>query len=750
MKFCKKQLIFPIILILIGLVFYWPAFLKNKVPFPGDMIVGAYYPWLNEKWGYEAGVPVKNPLISDVYSVNYIEKSLIAESFKKFQLPLWNPYSYSGIPLLANFHSGVFNPFNYLMVFLGNINGWTAMIICQTLGSLLSMFLFLKTLKKSSSASLIGSILYAFSGFSTVWLLYATTGYILMWLPVIFLFIEKYFQNYNLKYLFPLPLLIFLLMSTGHVQLFIYCQFLIGSYIIWKIFRIKINLLTTIIGFIVVYILSFGLMSIQILPTYDLTQKSIRISENFIQSANFGLLPLSKTITLFAPDFFGNPTTYNYWGFFDYNETILYVSILGLMSLIYAIYNFKHLSNEKFFLILSLISLLLIFDNPISKLIYLFKIPIISTSAAGRMAIIFTFCISVLTAVFIDHLFSLNFKKFLHYFWGLLVYLLITILIVSVLKLNFNDPNINTAFRNLAFPSLIFLFNIFAIICFKNKNISKTLICFILILDLFRFGWKYLPFVEQKMVYPSTPLIEFLKNQPGFFRIEKENGALLPPNTWAAYHLSSSSGYEPMAISQYTDFYNKTLNFAPDYANSSRYSELSHYDASKLGEFNVKYLIAFKYDDHYKISANGKFLNPEINLHDWQKVYEENNLVILENKLFQPRVRFSDNSDPKGTLKITNYQSNQIDIQYQSSNPNTIILTNTWESGWTAKLNSQTIPISIFNQTFDSIKVPAGKGTINLKYYPKSLALGKILFYISLAIYFIIVLIFLIKKNKTK
>jgi uncharacterized membrane protein YfhO len=491
-------------------------------------------------------------------------------------------------------------------------------------------------------------------------------------------------------------------------------------------------------------------MSIQILPTYDLSEKSIRASENFIQSVNFGLLPLSKTVTLLAPDFFGNPTTYNFWGFFDYNETILYVGILGLMAIIYAIYNFKRLSNEKFFLIFSLVSLLLTFDNPISKLIYLFKIPIISTSAAGRMTIIFTFCVSVLTAIFIDELSTLNFKKFFHFYWGLLVYLLVTLLMVVILKSHFNDPNIDTAFRNLAFPSLILMLNIFAIFCFKNKNISKICICLILIFDLFRFGWKYLPFVNQNLVFPQTPLIEFLENQSGIFRIEKEKGALLPPNTWAAYRLSSTSGYEPMAISQYADYYNKTLNFAPDYANSSRYSELAHYNASKLGEFNVRYLIAFKYDDHYQISPNGKFLNPEINPRDWQMVYEENNLVVLENKLFQPRVRFSDTPSPKDALKIINYQPNQMDIQYQSSRPNNIILADTWDTGWTAKLNSQNIPISIFDQTFDSIKIPAGSGVVKLKYYPQSIFLGKIFFYISLAIYSIIVLIIFFKKLKNK
>ncbi len=756
----KKYFGFVAIIIFFTLtfLFYWKTFIKGLSPFPGDMLTGAYYPWLNQKWGYAVGVPVKNPLISDVYSINYIEKSLIAESFKNFKIPLWNPYSYSGIPILADFHSGVFNPFNYLMVWFGNIQGWNYLIICQTIGSLFTMYLFLRTLKRDLLSSIIGSVVYAFSGFSIVWLLYGTTGYSLLWLPLLFLFIEKYFQTKNTKYLIPFPLLLFLLMAAGHIQLFCFGSFISGSYFLWRLFNLhKKNVVKPLILFLSVCITGIGLMAIQILPTLDLIKNSIRYSENFIESQNYGLLPIGKLITLFAPDFFGNPTTFNYWGFFDYNETILYASVLGLMALIFCIFNFKKITNEKFFVIFSILSLLLVTNNPVGKLIYIMKVPAISTSAAGRTTIIFTFCIAVLTSYFINNLKLIKIKDFIRYYWGLFAFVAISILMIFIIKhvlktqSDFNQTlftNLNIAFRNMFVPCLILFSISLSIVLFKNKNISKVLILIILVADLFRFGWKYIPFVNKNLVYPSTPIIDYLKQQPGIFRVEKERGALLPPNTWAAYRLQSTSGYEPLAFDRYTTFYNQTLNFAPVGSNSSRYSELDYFDAQKLGEANVRYLIAFKYDKQYKITSDGTFLNPKINIKDWKKVDEENNIVLLENQKFQPRFRFSDNSDSKSSINVISYQPNQILISYSSSVPNNIILTNTWDTGWKAQLNSKNIPVNIYNQTFQSIPVPAGNNNINIYYSPDSFQKGKTITCLFVGIYFILGFTLFINKKR--
>ena len=83
MKFYLKKHWPYLLLILISIIFFWKFFFKGLIPFPGDMLVGAYYPWLDHKWGgFVTSVPIKNPLISDVFSQFYLWKQIIINSIK--------------------------------------------------------------------------------------------------------------------------------------------------------------------------------------------------------------------------------------------------------------------------------------------------------------------------------------------------------------------------------------------------------------------------------------------------------------------------------------------------------------------------------------------------------------------------------------------------------------------------------------------------------------------------------------------
>jgi len=137
------------LIVLLTGVFFWPVIGQGKVALPGDVLVGMYFPWLSSKWGYEVGVPVKNPMLSDPISQNFVWKSLVAAAYKRGELPLWNSYSYAGYPLMANFHSGAFNPFNWFMVWWGNVNGWNLLIMAGQLAAAMAMYVFLFKQKMS-------------------------------------------------------------------------------------------------------------------------------------------------------------------------------------------------------------------------------------------------------------------------------------------------------------------------------------------------------------------------------------------------------------------------------------------------------------------------------------------------------------------------------------------------------------------------------------------------------------------------
>lgn len=750
-NFLKKN-ISIFILFFITCLFFYKTIIKGLIPFPGDMLVGAYYPWLDHKWGgFVTSVPVKNPEITDVFSQIFLWKNLIIDSFKSYELPLWNQFSYSGYPLLANFQSGVFNPLNLLMLIFKSPYGWSLIIFCQFFFGTLNMYLFLKELHKDKMSGIIGAISYGFSGFAIVWSQFATAGFAMIWLPLILLNIERFFKTNKLKYLFYLSPLYFLLMTSGHFQALTYGCFLSGFYFLWKLINNSKKIKNKIIFFTISVILGISLMAIQLFPTIELGKYSVRFFENYISGYNYGLLSLDRIVTLFAPDYFGNPNTINFWGSFNYYETMIYSGVISVFSLIFSLFNYKKLQNEKFFLVMALLSLFLAFDTPLGKLVYQLNVPGLSTSASGRIGVIFVFCSAVLVSNFIKNIKVLNIKSTIRYYWGYFLFLFVIALATIIMYRTANlypvlQKNYLVALRNLFLPIMLSLSLFFVLAFIKNIYFKKILILLLVVFDLFRFGWKYTPFVNKEYIFPKTNITSFLQNQPGIFRIEKEKGPLLTPNTWTAYALSSPSGYDPMAINDYSKYFHNSFNYQSDKAISSRYSEIDHYKARELGEANVKYLLALKYNDIDKISSEGKNLNYKINLNEWNKVYEYGSVVVLENKEFKPRIEIL-NQNSQESIKDINYSANKISFLTNAEKDNSIIvLRDTWYPGWRAYVNNNEVPIDKYLNIYRQITIPKGESTIKFIYQPKSFYYGLYVSCFALLTW----LIFIIKFNNKK
>lgn len=717
-----KNFLTVIFLAVVTVGFFWQVFFKNRVPMPGDLMVGAYFPWLEEKWGYVTGVPIKNPLISDVFSTIYLWKQVVAESIKSRQWPLWNPYSYSGYPSLGNLLSGGLHPFNFLFVMLGQMNGWSAWMILSILGEVLGMYWFLKVKKLNNLASVIGAVTFGFSGFSLLWNQFLDANVAIMWWPIGFGLIEKFFETKNKRYLWWFPLIGFLIIASGHFQLCVYSVILFLSYFGYKWGKDKIK---TDWKFWVILIGLTVMISLpQILPVAEMGMNSVRFDENYIKSYNFGLLPIANLITLFAPDFFGNPTTYNYWGFFNYLETNFYVGVLGFMALFWSFFNYKKLGDLKYFLIIAACALLLGFNTPVGKLIYILKVPGLSTSAAGRIASVFAFAVAVLTSAMIQIWSNIKWKEYIKTWWCVPV----MVGIVGILGKIIWSDHITIILRNLAIPSVIFaLFTV--IFSLRKHKIGELALIAIVILDLFRFGWKWTPFVDKKMIFPSSEIIDFLQVPGGdYFRVERENGEIFPPNVWSAYHIMSPSGYDPMAPKNYVSNYEKKVNLNKlDNPGVSRYLELDNYNAAGLGEFNVKYLWVIKRDKDNKIFGNE--INKNIDLSEWKKVKETKGTVLLENLKVKARVVLIDDQgvEDNQNVYIEEYKNNSVKIKYISKKDNEkLILRDSWDKGWKVRVNGKLVKVEKFNQIYRQVSVPQGSGEVEFIYFPDTFKFGLI------------------------
>lgn len=222
MKKLKKILPFFLI-ILTSIIFFYRFFFKGLIPIPTDITVGMYYPWLNYKWGNLVGVPVKNPLMSDIVSIIYQWRMAAINAIKSGKFPLWNPSYFLGMPLFANFQNSLIN-FTNIVFFLplSKATNWGLMIYLQSLFSLTSIFLYLKSIKIKTLPSLIASLVYSYSLFTIVWLEYGVHIYTAAFLPLILLCVEKLQKTKSLKYLTLISILVALQIYGGYPQYAIY------------------------------------------------------------------------------------------------------------------------------------------------------------------------------------------------------------------------------------------------------------------------------------------------------------------------------------------------------------------------------------------------------------------------------------------------------------------------------------------------------------------------------------------------
>src|ERR1700693_963866 len=131
----KKFAFLPLVFLLLIILFFFHSFLiQGKLPIPSDTIIGLYHPFrdLYAKQ-YPNGLPYKNFLITDPVRQQYPWRNLSMFSEKNGELPLWNSYNLAGAPLLANFQTAAFYPFNLLFFVLPFSISWSLLILLQPL-----------------------------------------------------------------------------------------------------------------------------------------------------------------------------------------------------------------------------------------------------------------------------------------------------------------------------------------------------------------------------------------------------------------------------------------------------------------------------------------------------------------------------------------------------------------------------------------------------------------------------------------
>ncbi len=631
----RQDLIIIALYILLPILFLWPVTIGGQTMVPADNVF-VWEPWAS--YADEAGVDTpQNDLLSDLYLENYAWKEFISESVHNLELPLWNPYIFGGMPFLAGGQHSAMYPLSILfyVIPVAHAYGWFAALHLALAGAF--VYLFCRTLRLERGASFLGGLAFMFGGFMVIRNVFPMIIAAAVWLPFVLAMIEliiRKAEEQETRTLSLLPYAILgaigygMVLLAGHPEMYYYIALASVTYALFRlslyIHRQKGNprrwKIGAKLGLVLVCMagVGVGLGAAQLLPLYELVQTNFRSGSASFQEVLSWAYPIRRVISLFIPNFFGNPSAHSYydlftgstvsvtvnalgeqidsiyWGIKNYVEGASYIGILpALLALIGLI---KSKDKKKwFFAVYAALSLLFMFGTPLYYLVY--KLPGLNqVHSPFRWVYTYSLFIAILVAYGAHSIITRikgadepQGKRFWQVLadkiipWaavigggvgiiGLGVSLLFKEQVAQLAEkvmyqLTFatNAFSDGAMFYSYEFPQFLLFFS--ALLLgglllllrkrFKRPFVWVALAATVICGELWAIGMPFFTHVDADLVAYETPAIEFLQQDDDLFRITTLNSGdekTLNANMAMIYGLYDIRGYDSIISKQYVNY----------------------------------------------------------------------------------------------------------------------------------------------------------------------------------------------------
>jgi hypothetical protein len=305
----------------------------------------------------------------------------VVEQLKQGQLPLWNPYLYSGLPLFEQWQAGVFDPLNW--IFLLRLNERTLTLVQQLSFSLalLGMYRFMRTLACRRRAAILAAVVYALSGFAVARLIYPNILHVIALTPWVMFFLERLAQDGRWRDAVLGATIVAWQLFAAHPQPFLYSAVMVAAYVLfrmdWRGSLLKKNWRLAAQATLV-YLGGLCLAAWQMLPVVEAARRSVRQEWPYELFTFNSLHPFSLLATLF-PFLHGQGRgiyRLPYWGaYWHHNEASIYLGLAVLVLALlggYAAWCWRW-NQARFWSAVALVATLLAlgrYVSPVARLLY--------------------------------------------------------------------------------------------------------------------------------------------------------------------------------------------------------------------------------------------------------------------------------------------------------------------------------------------------------------------------------------------
>ncbi len=313
-------------LLLLPLSLLWQQTLGGKTLLPADTLF-EFQPWAEARPTQVGPAPYsQNHLLKDLILENYAWKRFILESIRQGQLPLWNPYTFSGEPFLANGQHSALYPFSVIFYSLPlwQAYGWFAVSQLWLAG--VWMYLLGRMLGQRRASAVIAALVYQLSAFFVVSIVFPMIIAAAAWLPFVLAMTEALLQQRPVRgqpSSAPWAVLGALgwgiMMLAGHAEMiYPYALLVTCTFALWRLlFSSSGRRASQMVWLGVMLGLGLGLGAVQFIQALEMARLNFREGGASFADVLSWAYPWRRLIAFLIPNFFGNESHHAYTDIFS-------------------------------------------------------------------------------------------------------------------------------------------------------------------------------------------------------------------------------------------------------------------------------------------------------------------------------------------------------------------------------------------------------------------------------------------------
>jgi hypothetical protein len=696
---------------------------------------------------------------------NYPFRVFAATSMASGQLPFWNPYTFGGMPFLADIQTAVFYLPSVALTLAVHHETlhhfWLELMILlhyPLAGG--GMFYLARSFGLRRVSALFSGLAFMLSGFMVAHAIHQQIVTLAAWYPVVLLLFRHLLQDRRWLWVFAGAIVLGHSTLAGFPQLSLYLYALLGVFFLFELFStypgknlFSHDALMMTARAAALVILSLAIAGLQLFPTLELSPFSERAEITYAKSTE-GSLSWGQLLTFIFPTYFGTSRAeqYAYWGpgdFWHFWETCVY---LGIPTLLLALFTIPQIRRQKyilFFWSLLLVALLYALGGnfPLQKLFFHYVPGFAMFRNPARASLLVSLSAALLAGWGLNHLLDRDpgtqrsrVPQLIGIALGGIAVLIWILTTSGALRSSFfflTNTRVTATLQHdmpfaLAFLSVTGILIFIALRKHPSSLLFALLFPCVQFIDMTWFGGSQ----PLSSVNPATyfsrswRIVEPLKReaQEEFFRvsIRTAGGIIMDRNQGMIDRIFTLEGYTPLALKR---------RQPPIQAGEKAFDLL-----------NVKYRTVRDEGGRISFVRNPTYLPRAFMVYRAYVARNDSDLVqYLNSPEFDHRAIAAFEEDPGITLPtseipptsratVTGYSNNEITIDVETSAAGVLVLSEISYPGWTSLVDGTPGTVYQVDYCLRGIITPAGHHTVVLRFSPTSFSRGILLTAVALGV----------------